>query len=199
MDDASGGSVQGNQPDLEAIWDRFSRRLLSFIRSRTNDDMEADDILQEVFIRVHQHLCCLPQPEKLEPWIYQISRNLIVDHYRRRKELVEVPESLPAEPDLPEEEPETELALSLQEMIDQLPEPDRQALMMSEYQRISQKEMAEQLGLSFSGAKSRVQRAREKLRMLLLACCHFELDRRGRVMDYYERCCCKPAQDCSNQ
>lgn len=182
--------MQPNQIDLEAIWDRFSQRLLTFIRSRTNNDTEADDILQEVFIRVHQHLCCLPQPEKLEPWLYQITRNLIIDHYRKRKEQIEVPEDLPAEPDLPDVDPGTELAASLHEMIDQLPEPYRQALVMSEYQGIPQKEMAELLGLSFSGAKSRVQRARDKLRALLLECCHFELDRRGRVMDYYARCCC---------
>jgi RNA polymerase sigma-70 factor (ECF subfamily) len=164
---------------------------LAFIRSRASDAAEAEDILQEVFIRVHRNLCCLPEPEwhRPESWIYQIARHLIIDHYRRRREVVAIPDSLPAEPDLPEDDPEAVLALSLRELIDELPEPYRQALILTEYQGLTQKQLAERMGLSLSGAKSRVQRARDKLRDMLLSCCHFEFDRRGHILDYYERCC----------
>ena len=75
-------------------------------------------------------------------------------------------------------------------MIDEFPEPYRQALLLTDVQGLSQKQLAEQQGLSLSGAKSRVQRARDKLRDLLLQCCHFEFDRRGGIVDYYEHCCC---------
>lgn len=176
--------------NLELLWDQYSTRLRAFIRSRVWDDAEAEDILQEVFIRIHRHLCCQPEWNKPKSWIYQIARNLIIDHYRRRRETVELPEGLPAEPDLPEEDPEAVLALSLKEMIDGLPEHYRQALLLTEYQGLSQKQLAERLGISLSGAKSRVQRARERLRDMLLRCCHFEFDRRGRIVDYYQRCCC---------
>jgi RNA polymerase sigma-70 factor (ECF subfamily) len=103
---------------------------------------------------------------------------------------VEIPESLPAEPDVLEDDPEAILALSLRELIDELPEPYRQALILTEYQGLSQKQLAGQAGISLSGAKSRVQRAHDRLRDMLLSCCHFELDRRGHIVDYYERCCC---------
>lgn len=177
------------------LWEQYSQRLTAFIRSRVGDD-DADDILQEVFIRVHRHLCCQPDWEKPESWFYQIARNLIIDHYRSRREMVEVPESLPAEPDLPEEDPEAVLALSLSELVNELPEPYRQALLLTEYQGLTQKDLAENQGISLSGAKSRVQRAREKLRDMLLNCCHFEFDRRGRVVDYYECCCgCDPGTE----
>ncbi|CAG1003859.1 ECF RNA polymerase sigma factor SigE [Gammaproteobacteria bacterium] len=175
---------------LEQGWEQYSRRLRVFIRGRVWDDAEADDILQEVFIRVHRHLCCQPNWDKPDSWFYQIARNLIIDHYRRRRELVELSDSLPADPDFPEANSEAELALSLKEMIDELPEPYRQALLLTEYQGLSQKQLAESQGLSLSGAKSRVQRAREKLRDRLLQCCHFEFDRRGGIVDYYEHCCC---------
>jgi RNA polymerase sigma-70 factor, ECF subfamily len=184
----SGRESKMNELTLEHIWDQYTSRLLGFISSRVRDDAQAEDILQEVFLRVHRHLCCLPQPPHLEPWIYQITRNLIIDHYRHRKELVEIPESLPAAPDLPDDDPEARLALA--EMIDQLPETYRQALILTEYQGLSQKELAEHLGISYSGAKSRVKRARARLMDVYLACCHFELDRRGRIIDYYARCCC---------
>jgi RNA polymerase sigma-70 factor (ECF subfamily) len=88
-----------------------------------------------------------------------------------------------------EEDPEARLALSLKETVLALPEPHRQALLLTEYEGLNQRELAERLGISFSGAKSRVQRARQKLRSVLQECCHCELDRRGRVVDYYPRCC----------
>lgn len=177
---------------VEHLWNQYSHRLLAFIRSRVASAADAEDILQEVFVRIHRHLCCQPEPEwhKPESWIYQIARHLIIDYYRRRRELLEIPESLAVEPDLPDDDPEAILALSLREMIDELPEPYRQALILTEYQGLSQKQLAEQAGISLSGAKSRVQRARDKLRGMLLSCCHFELDRRGHIVDYYERCCC---------
>jgi RNA polymerase sigma-70 factor (ECF subfamily) len=178
---------------VEFMWEQYNQRLGAFIRSRVWDDAEAEDILQEVFIRVHRHLCCQTEWERPEAWFFQIARNLIIDHYRRRRETAEIPESLPAEPDLPEDDPQAELALSLKEVIDTLPAAYRQALLLTEYQGLSQKELAEQMGISLSGAKSRVQRARLKLREMLLECCHFVLDRRGRVMDYYAHCCsCNP-------
>ncbi len=181
-----------NEP-LDQVWDQYSRRLKAFIRSRVRDDAEAEDILQEVFIRVHRHLCCQPDWDKPASWFYQIARNLTIDHYRRRRELVELSDSWPAEPDLPEDDPEAELALSLKDLIDELPEPYRQALLLTEYQGLSQKQLAESQGISVSGAKSRVQRARDKLRDMLLRCCHFEFDRRGGIVDYYEHCCgCAP-------
>jgi RNA polymerase sigma-70 factor (ECF subfamily) len=177
------------EDNVTFLWEQYNQRLGAFIRSRVGDD-DADDILQEVFIRVHRHLCCQPDWEKPESWFYQIARNLIIDHYRKRREMAEVPENLPAEPDLPEDDPQATLTLSLTSLVNELPEPYRQALLATEYQELSQKELAESLGISLSGAKSRVQRAREKLRDMLLNCCHFEFDRRGRVVDYYQRCCC---------
>ena len=190
--------MDADQGHVELLWEQYSHRLLAFIHSRVQDEAEAEDILQEVFIRVHRNLCCQTDWERPASWFYQIARNLIIDHYRRRREMAEIPESLPADPDW-EDDPEAELALSLRETVDSLPELYRQALLLTDFEGLSQKQLAERLGISLSGAKSRVQRAREKLRDLLLSCCHFVLDRRGRVMDYYERCCqCAPSAKCQN-
>jgi RNA polymerase sigma-70 factor (ECF subfamily) len=152
---------------LEMLWYQFSSRLLAFIRRRVSDNADAEDILQEVFIRVHRGLCCSNEWNKPESWIYQITRNLIIDYYRRRRNWAEIPEDLAVEADIPEGDPEKRLALSLRETIDQLPEPYRQALILTEYQGLSQKELAEKLGLSTSGAKSRIQRARQAARSFI--------------------------------
>ena len=66
------------------------------------------------------------------------------------------------------------------------------ALVLTEFEGLTQVEMAEELGLSVSGAKSRVQRARAMLRDDLLECCHFEFDRLGHVIDYEPRPRCCP-------
>jgi RNA polymerase sigma-70 factor (ECF subfamily) len=180
---------------LKVLWDRYCCRLLAFIRGRITDDAEAEDILQEVLIRIHRNLCCLREWSRMESWIYRITRNLIIDHYRKRKARVGIPDDIEAAESPPlEEDAETRLAFSLRESVDELPEPYRQALVLSDYEGLSQKELAARMGISLSGAKSRVQRARRKLKDMLLACCHFELDRRGKVIDYYPRCCgCNPA------
>lgn len=179
-----------NSSDLESIWEQYCCRLLAFIRGRVPDESQAEDILQEVFIRVHRHLCCLPPPGKMESWIYQIARNLIIDSYRQHRDEFELPQGFPADGETPEFDAEASLEGSLRGMIDELPEPYREALLLTEYEDLSQVELARRLSISVSGAKSRVQRARAKLRDIILACSHLELDRRGRVIDYYPCCCC---------
>jgi RNA polymerase sigma-70 factor (ECF subfamily) len=103
------------------------------------------------------------------------------------EELVEEPVSPYASPEL-DEDPLASLAFSLREMVDELPEPYREALLLTDYEGMGQAELARRAGISLSAAKSRVQRAREKLKALLLECCHFELDRLGGIIHYEERC-----------
>lgn len=175
---------------LEKLWNDYCCRLLAFIRTRVSDEHEADDILQEAFLRIHEGLCCMEAVTNLESWIYRVTRNLVIDHYRSRKPAEDLPRELPASSDPPaEEDPRTRLAFSLRETIQELPRQYRDALIATEYDGLSQQQLAEREGISLSGAKSRVQRGREKLRQLLLECCHFELDRLGRIIDYHQRCC----------
>lgn len=175
---------------VEMLWDRYRDRLLGFIRSKLSSPEEAEDILQEVFLRVHTGLCCLQEWPAMERWIYRVTRNLIIDHYRGRRMGEELGEELESPYGLPEldEDPAARLAFSLRETVDELPEPYREALILTEYEGMSQAELARRAGVSLSAAKSRVQRAREKLKALLLECCHFELDRLGGIIDYEGRC-----------
>jgi RNA polymerase sigma-70 factor, ECF subfamily len=176
---------------LDLLWDRYRDRLSGFIHSKVSDDEEAEDILQETFIRIHTGLCCMQEWTVMEKWIYRVTRNLIIDHYRSRKRSEELGEEFEAEAaaELSEDDPKVRLAFSLRETIDGMDEPYREALILTEYEGLTQVELAARAGISVSGAKSRVQRARAKLKALLLECCHFELDRLGGIIDYHERCC----------
>jgi RNA polymerase sigma-70 factor (ECF subfamily) len=172
------------------IYEDFHSRLFRFIRSRVEDEATAEDILQEVFVRIHNGMKALNDSSRLESWVYQITRNAVIDHYRRRRDLVEIPETLADEDRLAEPDAADTLAASMRAMVAELPEPYRQALVLTEFEGLTQAEMAARLGISLAGAKSRVQRARQKIKDDLLACCHFEFDRYGRVIDYWARCCC---------
>jgi RNA polymerase sigma-70 factor (ECF subfamily) len=186
----------------ERVWETFHVPLKQFIRRRVSDDATAEDLLQDVFLNIHQHMETLRDAKKLESWIYQITRNAIIDYYRSTKSTssLDVPEVMQLPEELPDEDIITELFPCVRTMVTSLPTQDRQALILTEYQGLTQKEFAERLGLSFSGAKSRVQRARAKLKQQLLECCHFELDRRGHVIDYQPRCAyCSAGACCAEE
>ena len=186
----------------EHVWEAFHTPLQQFIRRRVSDEATAEDVLQDVFLKIHQHMDTLKDVRKLEGWIYQITRNAIIDSYRepRPTSTLEAAEVLDLPQELPDDDVVSELLPCVRAMVRSLPEQDRQALVLTEYQGLTQKELAERLGLSFSGAKSRVQRAREKLKQQLLECCHFELDRRRHIIDYQPRCqCCETAACCTDE
>lgn len=174
-----------SQPSTDAIWTRLSDDLRRFIRRRVSDDHVADDLLQESFVRVHRNLAALHDADRLTAWVYQIARNVIHDHHRRAARA-----TLPLVDD-PVEEAGDRLACLrsraaewLEEMVRQLPEGYREAVQLSEIEGLPQQEVADRLGLSLSGAKSRIQRGRAMLKGVLDQCCHFEFDRRGNVTDY---------------
>jgi RNA polymerase sigma-70 factor, ECF subfamily len=172
---------------IEQIYTSFRDRLKQFIMGRIRDADTAEDILHDVFLKIHNNIHTLQDESKLESWIFRITRNEIIDHTRSRKHIVDDVENLPTEVD--DDRPYKKIAESLSEMIDTLPSPYREALILTEVEGISQKELAQRLGISVSGAKSRVQRARRMLKETLLECCHFEFDMLGKIIDYYPREC----------
>lgn len=174
---------------VEELWNRMHVRLCHFICARMADEQDAEDILQEVFIRIHTHLDQVREMDRLEAWVYQVARNSIIDAYRSSRPGLELPEDMAEEPE-PEADAQDELSPFVQELVKTLPDPYRQALILTEYQGLSQQQLAARLGISLSGAKSRVQRARHKIKDAMLTCCHFEFDARGRVLEVRKHCCC---------
>lgn len=175
----------------QQIWEEFHGRLLAFVVGRVGDRTIAEDILQDVFLKVHGSVDQLRDETKIASWVYQVARNAVIDYYRSHRRSEELDEELPADTPPAALVAEQRLADGLHLMIEELPEKYREALRLTEIEGLTQAEMAERLGLSVSGAKARVQRGREQLREILLDCCHVELDQHGRVIDYVKRpvCC----------
>jgi RNA polymerase sigma-70 factor (ECF subfamily) len=168
----------------ETIWKDYYDRLSAFIRSRVADRATADDILQDVFLKVHTALPSRKEGSKLQGWLYQVARNAVIDHYRSRRPQEPLPEWLAQPTSEPSEAARRELAACLRPMMDQLPAPYREALTLSDLENRSQREVWKTQGLSLSGAKSRVQRGRAMVKDLLRQCCQLEFDHRGALADY---------------
>ena len=165
-----------------AIWKEFSDQLLGFIKARVNNFDTAEDILQDVFVKIHQKSNQLSDGDKLASWVYQITRNAIIDYYRKKK--------LPVSDEtiLQETVEESDSTLNpqfihcLMPFVDQLPEKYRDALNKTVYGDLSQKEYAKELGISYTAVKSRVQRARQKLKELFTQCCNIQTDKYGNII-----------------
>jgi RNA polymerase sigma-70 factor (ECF subfamily) len=185
-----------NAPTVEAVWRELHDQLLRFIARRVRTPEDAEDILQEVMLRIHRHGGDLEHADRIASWVYRIATNAIADHYRTpaRRELpsgqgTEVPETDDAPAATVSTEPDAaelraELAGCIAPLIARLPEMYREALELTEFEETTQVRAAAQLGLSVSGMKTRVQRGRGQLKDLLLECCQVELDSRGGVTAY---------------
>ena len=177
--------------NIEDIWLLFQDKLKSFILSRIPHESATDDILQEVFIKIHSNIDTLKDDTKIQSWIFQITRNAIIDYIRNsRKEIQEYPfQGESGENDSSELMAET--LKDMARMMGELPIEDCEALCLTELGGMSQIEYAKKIGISYSGAKSRIQRAKLKLRDLLMKCCHYQFDKYGTVIDISpESCCC---------
>jgi RNA polymerase sigma-70 factor, ECF subfamily len=158
--------------------------LRRLFRRRVRDEHLAEDLAQEVLLKAQKGLATAPAKDKLAAWMFQIARNVVIDFYRssRGREQV-VPDA--GEAPAPTEEVEATAALMacLRPMIERLPQPYREAMELTEYDGLTQPALAERLGISVSGAKSRVQRGREKLKGMLLDCCRIEQRTGGGIVD----------------
>ena len=169
------------------VYHEFDNSLRKFIRGRVTDKDMAEDILQDVYLKIHNNIGQVRDADRLTSWVYQITRNTIIDQYRRARPEADL-EDIFAAPQVTEPDIFTELAASVRTMLSCLPPSSRQVLELVDLRGMKQEEVASQLGLSLSGTKSRIQRARQKLKQAFLDCCHFEFDHNGRAMDFQPNC-----------
>ncbi|MGE7775961.1 sigma-70 family RNA polymerase sigma factor [Chitinophaga sp. NPDC101104] len=171
-------------PILAQLEGKLEKRICS----RVNHADCCEDILQDVYLKLLQRLPQISQAENVIPYVMKMADNAVADYFRKKgKALTGAAEAehLPA----PASEPENLVArLSdsfVGQMIQALPPIYREALVKSEIEGISQKQLAAELGMSYSGLKSRVQRSKEMLRAAILECCDFEFDKYGNIVS----CC----------
>lgn len=167
-------------------WEKHERELIRFLRHRTANDAEAQDILQEVFLRALRQpngLCGIDNPRA---WLFTAARNLLIDRLRLTKEQVPLPEDLVAEP--MEAPPAVDgLSQCLPRALSELSAQDREAITLCDIEGMTQQDYAKHIGLSVPAAKSRVQRARVRLKAHMSEVCQVSFDNAGRVEGFVPR------------
>lgn len=171
------------------IWNNINERLTNFVLGKTKDENLAKDIVQDVFVKVFTKANTLQDPNKLVSWIYQIARNEIANHFRNAK--VKTLEQEVNTIETFNKSLTSEVAECLHPLIDTLPKKYKEALILADIEKIPQKEIAERLSISYSGAKSRVQRGREMLKSIMEEICIITTDTYGDILKYEIRECGK--------
>ncbi len=166
-------------------------QLRPFVERRVRVAADVDDVLQDIFLRVHRGLPNLRDAERFGPWIYRVARNAITDRSRaqRREAKLTGEETAPADDD--GLEAADRLAACIAPFVARLPSPYREAVALVDIEGVAHKAAARMLGLSVPGVKSRVQRGRAKLRGMFAECCRLEFDARRRLVAYQ----CRPGKD----
>jgi RNA polymerase sigma-70 factor (ECF subfamily) len=162
-----------------SIWNQTQDKLKSFVFRYTKDRALADDIIQDVFLKVHSKLGQLKESDKLIGWIFQITRNTITDYFRNKGKVISVKD---IDWDVENNSLNDCVVTCLQDMMTTLPEKYRSALELTELKNLSQLELAKELNISYSGAKSRVQRARQMLKEKMDTAYNIKFDSYGNVI-----------------
>src|SRR5688572_18186153 len=119
-------------PTVESIWENFASQLRRFIRARVRDHTVAEDILQEVFVKIHRKLPTLKASERLEAWVWRVARNAISDHFRRARQGEPLPTELANDAETEVEGPD--LSPCVRRFVSELPPTYRDALVLTEWQ-----------------------------------------------------------------
>jgi len=170
---------------LMTAWHEHEAELRGWLRHRLGNGVDAEDLLQDVFIkamRQGERFCAITNARA---WLYEVARNALADRLRLARDTVELPEDLSA---VNEEAAAVDsLAACLPRVLSELSAEDREAITLCDLERLPQEEYARRKGLSLPGAKSRVQRARKRLRKQLTLSCQVRLDATGQVSDFVPR------------
>lgn len=174
------------------LWAKTQQELKNFVYRKVKDKALAEDIVQDVFLKVYAKLGQLKDTEKVSGWIYQITRNAITDYYRSKSKNIFIQDL-----DWNNDHQMLNDCVSgcLQEMLLTLPEKYREALELTELKNFSQTQLANKLNISYSGAKSRVQRARQMLKEKMDEAYRIKMDSYGNVIVCENRVPCNCNQD----
>jgi RNA polymerase sigma-70 factor (ECF subfamily) len=198
----SEGVVRVIPAEARGAFHEIEVRLRPYVSRRVASPADADDVLQEILLRMHRGVTTLEESERFGPWVYGIAKRAIADHFRDRARHPLASSSISetnAErtgSDDGGDELESELAECVALFVARLPSPYREAITLTELEGLTQREAAEMLGLSVSGMKSRVQRGRAQVREMFESCCELSIDARGRVTSCDPRAMDEVPEDC---
>lgn len=177
--------------DIHHIYQKYNTHLLAFIRQQIRDESTANDVLQEVFLKTMESCLKDKDIKNIKSWLFHVTRNTIVDYFRLQNKNIKEEDYINLN-HLNSADFQQILSEDVVDMISLLPEEYALPLQWSDIEGIPQQEIANKLDISLPGAKSRVQRARKKLRELFFECCDIEFDTQGNIVSCEIKSHCTP-------
>lgn len=171
--------LKGNQASFEILLTRHKRKVFSYIYMLVKDRATAEDIFQDVFIKVIQTLQAGKYNEegKFLPWVMRISHNLIIDHFRRNKKMPSVKTQdedfdifkliKTQEQSIEDKLIRDQNIFLVRDLIKKLPKEQKEVLMLRHYADLSFNDIADQTGVSINTALGRMRYALINLRKML--------------------------------
>lgn len=174
---------------VKYVWNEFSSELYKYIIGKVKNKYDAEDILQDVFVKIYKNIDRINDQSKLKSWLYKITKNTIIDYYRTKKEISVDIKKLDKvlEEDNNSNNMNEEISKCLEKIIFELPKKYQEAIELYDMKGMKHKEISEKLDVTISCSKMRVKRARTKLKEILLECCDFEVDKFGNIIDYKQK------------
>ncbi len=166
-------------------WGKHEKELRGFLVRQLHDQHLAEDLLQDTFLKALAEGSRFCQLNNVRAWLFRVARNRLIDYHRTHKEHLEIPDQLPDTAD--PQEPVADLVQCLPKALESLSAEDSHALLQCDLEGKTQSEYAESLGISLAAAKSRIQRARKRLKAELHEACQVRFDETGKI------CCFTPA------
>lgn len=180
--------------EVGGVYTEFRRSLLQYVKSKIRSKEDAEDILQNVFAKISAQADTLSEKEKIQNWLFTVTRNAVIDYYRAnaKRKNVELSDAI-TEQLLDEGTADATKGLDscVATMIALLPDEYRDIIEDAEIRGISQKELAAKYDMAYSSMRTRVQRGRERLKQLFYNCCHIKADQRGNVLHAQRRPDCE--------
>ena len=170
---------------LTSAWRSHEAELRGWLRRRMGNPAEADDLLQDLFLKALRQGDRFCSVRNARAWLFEVARNTLADRMRVARVSVELPDDLAAEPD--EADTVDTLTACLPRVLSELSREDREAITLCDLQGMAQADYAATKGLRLSAAKSRLQRARQRLKQRMTDGCQVQLDESGRVSDFVPR------------
>ncbi len=170
---------------LTKAWTTHEAELRNWVHYRLRNPAEADDLMQDLFLkalRQGERFCSL---RNARAWLFEVARNTLADRLRVARETIELPDDLPAQAD--DTDTVDNLTACLPRVLSELSAEDRDAITRCDLQGMSQVDFATANGLGLSAAKSRLQRARQRLKARMTQACQVQLDAAGHVADFVPR------------
>ena len=170
---------------ITKAWLSYEKELRAFIYTRIKEPQLAEDLLQDVFIKALAEGSRFCDLENTRAWLFRVLKNRLIDYQRTAKIYDDVPEHLAAEHK--EEAAITNLAVCLPVALNKMQSDDADIIQQCDLEGMTQADYAKHKQLSLSASKSRLQRARKRLKTELQNTCNIRFDEQGNVSSFGEQ------------